>query len=170
MLLEHVKSWILTRCLILKGVRKMFSASMCFHSHLLRWMVYIVQYDSFKLTNDFLFLYIEIQPFGLSHLKGEVHTRLCWSSDILLHITQIVLVITGNLLFTADPNTRFTAAPRDQVLLKLSSHDKMIGIYLWLVCCHLYYRSIFKKKNNCYHDSKALFDYHIYIQWSCKVL
>lgn len=39
MLLERVKSWILTHCLILKQARKMFSASMGFHSHL-RWMVY----------------------------------------------------------------------------------------------------------------------------------
>lgn len=56
---------------------------------------------------------------------------------IFLYITQIVLFIADSLLFTGDPNTRFTFPPRDRVILKLSSQDKMIGIYLWLVCCCL---------------------------------
>lgn len=47
---------------------------------------------------------------------------------IFLYITQIVLFIVGSLLFTADPNMRFTVPPRDHVILKLASHDKMIGI------------------------------------------
>lgn len=57
---------------------------------------------------------------------------------IFLYITQIVLFIAGSLLFTSDPNTRFTVPPRDHVILKLSSHDKTTGIYIWvLFSCRL---------------------------------